>query len=664
MKKVILTVSAFIFSLKLMAQAPEKMSYQAVVRNSSNGLVISAPVGMRISILQGSASGASVYTETHTANSNANGLVSLEIGSGTVVSGNFATIDWSADTYFIQTETDPTGGTTYTVTGTSQLMSVPYALHAKTAESVLNDQVDDADADPTNELQNWSNLPGIPADIADGDNVDDADADPNNEIELPAGGNNAQVLSTDGTGNYSWVDQTTSNLPNGTAVGQTAYWNGTAWVVNTNIFNNGGNIGIGTTTPTGAKVVIGGAAGAIGLDLATADQYANMRVLRNPSGDNDMYFGLGSAPTGADLKFYGNNTERMTINSGVGIGTTTPTQPLDVVGNVKFSGALMPNNTAGTTGQVLTSAGAGVAPTWTTPATVNTLYSADGTLAGNRVVTQGANTLAFNGTAVNAFSVDGTTMSVDAANNRVGIGTSTPVSQLSVGSTSGTAVSLTNVALISGNNNEALGLQGGPIGTNLNFYKPASSVRQAIIQTEPNLNGSNINFFTTSTTGTIDQKRMILNADGNLSIGTTNSFSRLNVQGSLQFTGGFTSPAGVIMEESGGSIINLSMNFREPNKTNTLKGGGIRVDGRVGINTIQFYTRAAGSAVEVEAMSISEASNVGIGTTAPARKLHVNAVMRLEPTTAPASPAKGDIYMDGTTNKLMVFDGSVWQACW
>jgi hypothetical protein len=230
MKKVILTVSAFIFSLKLMAQAPEKMSYQAVVRNSSNGLVISAPVGMRISILQGSAAGASVYTETQTVNSNANGLVSLEIGSGTVVSGNFSTIDWSADTYFIQTETDPTGGTSYTVTGTSQLMSVPYALHAKTAESVLNDQVDDADADPTNELQNWSNLPGIPSDIADGDDVDDADADPANEIELPVGGTNAQVLSTDGTGNYSWVDQTTNNLPNGTAVGQTAYWNGTAWL--------------------------------------------------------------------------------------------------------------------------------------------------------------------------------------------------------------------------------------------------------------------------------------------------------------------------------------------------------------------------------------------------------------------------------------------------
>jgi len=118
------------------AQAPEKMSYQAVVRDGSNNLVSSTSVGIQISILQGSASGTAVYVETQTLTSNANGLVSLEIGAGTVVSGNFTTIDLANGSYFIKTETDPTGGTSYTITGTSQLLSVPYALHAKTAESV------------------------------------------------------------------------------------------------------------------------------------------------------------------------------------------------------------------------------------------------------------------------------------------------------------------------------------------------------------------------------------------------------------------------------------------------------------------------------------------------------------------------------------------------
>jgi hypothetical protein len=118
------------------AQAPNKMSYQAVIRNSSNALVTNQVVGMRISILQTTASGTAVYVETQTPTTNANGLASIEIGGGTVVSGTFATIDWANGPYFIKTETDPTGGSNYTITGTSQLLSVPYALYAKSAGSL------------------------------------------------------------------------------------------------------------------------------------------------------------------------------------------------------------------------------------------------------------------------------------------------------------------------------------------------------------------------------------------------------------------------------------------------------------------------------------------------------------------------------------------------
>ena len=114
------------------AQAPEQMSYQAIVRDATGNLVTNQQVGMQISILQTTVGGTAVYVETQTPTTNANGLVSIAIGTGTPVNGTFATIDWSADTYFIKTETDPTGGTSYTITGTSQLLSVPYALHAKT----------------------------------------------------------------------------------------------------------------------------------------------------------------------------------------------------------------------------------------------------------------------------------------------------------------------------------------------------------------------------------------------------------------------------------------------------------------------------------------------------------------------------------------------------
>ena len=127
--------STIVLTVTTTTQVPEKMSYQAVVRNTTNNLVTNQPIGMQISILQGSATGTAVYVETQTPISNANGLVTLEIGGGTIVSGNMATINWANGPYFIKTETDPTGGSSYTITGTSQLLSAPYALYAKTSGS-------------------------------------------------------------------------------------------------------------------------------------------------------------------------------------------------------------------------------------------------------------------------------------------------------------------------------------------------------------------------------------------------------------------------------------------------------------------------------------------------------------------------------------------------
>ncbi len=130
--KIYSSVAGLLLTASVFAQAPQKMSYQAVIRNSSSALVTSTPVGMRISILQGTPTGTAVYVERQTPSTNANGLVSLSIGTGTVVSGTFATINWATGPYFIKTETDPTGGTNYTIAGTNELMSVPYALFSAT----------------------------------------------------------------------------------------------------------------------------------------------------------------------------------------------------------------------------------------------------------------------------------------------------------------------------------------------------------------------------------------------------------------------------------------------------------------------------------------------------------------------------------------------------
>jgi hypothetical protein len=152
MKNFLLVAAVLLAGITLCAQAPNKMSYQMVVRNSSNAIVASQPVGVRISILQASATGTAVFVETQSPTTNANGLASFIIGEGTLVSGSFAGIEWGNGPYFIKIEVDPAGGTNYTITSTTQLLSVPYALHAGSVAKlgktyiIINGEVTDAEA--------------------------------------------------------------------------------------------------------------------------------------------------------------------------------------------------------------------------------------------------------------------------------------------------------------------------------------------------------------------------------------------------------------------------------------------------------------------------------------------------------------------------------------
>ncbi|CAM1356683.1 hypothetical protein [Tenacibaculum halocynthiae] len=135
MKKFFSLLIAIIITSSVFGQTPDQISYQAVIRDATNALIKEQSIGVQISILKGSINGSAVYSETQTPLTNKNGLISLEIGKGINVTGKFNSIDWSSDTFFIKTEIDPVGGTNYKITGTSQLMSVPYALHAKTASN-------------------------------------------------------------------------------------------------------------------------------------------------------------------------------------------------------------------------------------------------------------------------------------------------------------------------------------------------------------------------------------------------------------------------------------------------------------------------------------------------------------------------------------------------
>ena len=136
-KSLALLIIVAVNALNLSAQAPNLFSYQAVVRNSSNQLITDQNIGVRVSIIEGSTSGNTVYSETHQVMSNSTGLITLQISVGTVLSGTFNAINWSLGPYFIQTEIDLTGGSNYTLSSIAQLLSVPYALYAETSGSSI-----------------------------------------------------------------------------------------------------------------------------------------------------------------------------------------------------------------------------------------------------------------------------------------------------------------------------------------------------------------------------------------------------------------------------------------------------------------------------------------------------------------------------------------------
>ena len=142
MKKLLTLLAAFSIVLALQAESPEKISYQAIIRNTKGELVKNQSIGMKISIyFYNKTMPVTSYAETHTPTTDENGLVSIEIGTGKVVTGVFADINWAVRAYYLKIEIDPGGRTSYSITSDTQILSVPYALHAKTATEIADNSV-------------------------------------------------------------------------------------------------------------------------------------------------------------------------------------------------------------------------------------------------------------------------------------------------------------------------------------------------------------------------------------------------------------------------------------------------------------------------------------------------------------------------------------------
>jgi collagen type VII alpha len=310
-----LLVVFLLLTFAVSAQAPQKFNYQAIARNPSGAEFTGQALGIRVSIVDGSPGGTVVYQESHTVTTNNFGLFNLEIGTGTIISGTFPAIAWGSGSKYIKTEIDPAGGTNYVVAGTSQLISVPYALYAgnsgNTGATGPQGPTGTNGSNGVNGATGPTGPQGIQgpqgpagANGADGATGPQGPAGANGADGAtgPAGANGATgpagptgaagangatgadgatgpqgPAGTNGATGPSGADGATGAtgatgfLQNGDSAGDTPYWDGTAWVTtSSNIFNNGANVGVGATAPASKLTVNGNAAIGSGAYLTTA----------------------------------------------------------------------------------------------------------------------------------------------------------------------------------------------------------------------------------------------------------------------------------------------------------------------------------------------------------------------------------------------------------
>lgn len=382
------TLKAFtvlmLFAFAVNAQAPQKFNYQAIARNNTGVELANQSVGIRVSILDGGPSGTLVYEETHTKTTNAFGLFNLEVGGGSVVSGNFASIAWGSGSKYIKTEIDPTGGSNYNVAGNSQLLSVPYALYANQSASGSQGPTGPAGATgpqgpagPTGAAgptgpAGATGAQGPAGPTGAGVTGPQGPTGPGGGATGPTGPTGANGAT--GPAGPTGVGATGAQGPTGAtgangatgpagptgAAGATGAQgptgpgsvNGTVNFVskftaatalgNSQIFDNGTDVGIGTTTP---------AAGFKTLQIHGGTSNALLRFTSDATGQNltDGLLVGQNLTTGEgilfnfenfDLMFGTNSIERMRISAAgnVGIGTATPAAQLHTTGTVRFAG--------------------------------------------------------------------------------------------------------------------------------------------------------------------------------------------------------------------------------------------------------------------------------------------------------------------------------------
>ena len=189
-------------------------NYQGVARDNGGNVLANQNIGLQLSVLSGSISGTIEYTETHNTTTNALGLFNVSVGAGTVQSGVFSDIDWAGNSHFISVEMDASGGTSYTLMGTSQLLSVPYALSS--ADNRWGESGSDIFNSNTGNVGIGVNSPGAKLEVA-------------GQVKITGGSPGTDKVLTSGADGLATWEAVESELPSNPTAGDMVYYNGADW---------------------------------------------------------------------------------------------------------------------------------------------------------------------------------------------------------------------------------------------------------------------------------------------------------------------------------------------------------------------------------------------------------------------------------------------------
>ncbi len=291
MKNIVTIISLFITMISSsLAQAPQAINYQGVARDASGNELANTNISLRLNILDGSAAGATIYQEEHSVTTNEFGLFSLQIGTGTATIGTFSSIDWGVNTRWLEVEMDPLGGTSYVNMGTSQLVSVPYALYAETSGSGASSVWE----------QNASDI------YYDAGNVGIGVNSPKAQLEVTGKSYFGDLLT--GGSNTSLISDPTVNI-------------------NRNLVSTSAEANILQITAHSSADGVTGDAGALIIGSTDVPGLGSIFLSSNDETTSGIGFKTRNA-TGEDY--------RMVINADgeVGIGTNSPSAPLNISSNV------------------------------------------------------------------------------------------------------------------------------------------------------------------------------------------------------------------------------------------------------------------------------------------------------------------------------------------